>query len=210
MNFNPFPAPRRPIQHSTPASHQYMTIAGLSIGFNTPEGARSNFADGLETVQRLPPYAHRNVFAVDDFAGHTPTDWANNRSGVGPENVASYFVGVRAGQGMWFDFNQCENDTHHVAIVPSVQGVNPVTGKPASLDMQQYIRECPVHNIPFTGMSRTCDACGYKWPKQNYVATTGTPRRSFWLDGFRQADGRVPAVAFHRRSAARRRDTRPR
>lgn len=192
MTFNPFPAPqaKRP-----PAPRTHMTSGNLSIAFNTPDGARSRFVDGLETAQSLPPYARRNVFAVDDFAEQVPADWPRSASGVGAENIASYFVGVKAGQGMWFDFNSCATDTHHIAIVPSVQGVNPVTGRAASLDMQQYLSACPVHNTPF-GLSRHCADCGYKWPKQNYVATTGTPRGSFWLDGFRQADGRVRQWLF--------------
>ncbi len=190
-----FPAPPAPPAKRPPASRAHMSVSGLSIGFNTPPGARSNFVDGLETAQRLPPYAPRNVFSVDDFSGHVPADWESNRFGVGPENVASYFAGVKAGQGMWFNFNPCESDTHHIAIVPSVQGVNPVTGKAASLDMQQYETVCPVHNTPF-GHGRHCSECGYKWCKQNYVATTGTPRGQFWLDGFRQADGRVRQWLF--------------
>ncbi len=192
MTFNPFPAPKaaRP-----PAPRPNMTLGNLAIGFNTPEGARSRFVDGLEAAQSLPPYARRNVFSVDEFVGHAPADWPQSMAGVGAENIASYFVGVKAGQGMWFDFNPCANDTHHIAIVPSVQGVNPVTGRPASPDMQQYLTGCPVHNTAF-GLGRHCADCGYKWPKQNYVATTGSPRGSFWLDGFRQADGRVRQWLF--------------
>lgn len=191
MVFNPFPAD--PIKRP-PAARQHMTINGLSIGFNTPQGARSNFVDGLETAQRLPPHAPRNVFSVDDFAEHVPADWPKSKVGTGTD-IASYFVGVSAGQGMWFDFNQCSGDTHHIAIVPSIQGVNPVTGKPASLDMQQYETRCPMHKTAF-GHGRHCAECGYKWPKQNYVATTGTPAGSFWLDGFRQSDGRVRQWLF--------------
>ena len=190
-----FPAPRG---ERSPAPYPHMTIGSLygtlSIGLNTPPGARSDLSDGVEKAQRLPPYAKRNVYLVDEFAEHVPSDWARSESGRGAEMVSSYFVGVKPGQGMWFDFNPMQNDQFHIAVVPSVQGVNPVTGKPASLSMEQY-EKCPVHERPFA-RDRYCSGCEYKWPKQNYVATTGTPYGAFWLDGFRQADGKVRQWLF--------------
>lgn len=186
-----FPAPT---MSRPPSALQCMSIAGLAVSFHTPVGARSDFSDGIEKAQRLPPYAPRNVYAVNDFSGVAPAEWPRSAESMGAENVASYFAGVKAGQGMWFDFNRMNDDTHHVAIVPSVQGVNPITGCAGSLGMEQYT-ECPVHKTPFLE-GRHCTSCGYKWSKQNYLATTGTPRGMFWLDGFRQSDGRVRQWLF--------------
>jgi hypothetical protein len=90
---------------------------------------------------------------------------------------------------MWLDFNENSNNTHHVAIVISVQGINPITGMPCKdAQLEQYIEECPKHKIKF-GPDRYCSKCDYKWPKQNYVCTTGTPDGFLWLDGFRSVEG---------------------
>lgn len=186
-------------QKRLPQALSRMSIANLAIGFNTPLGARSESSDGIEKAQRLPPHAPRNVYSVDDFNEVVTTEWPRSAQGVGAENVASYFAGVKAGQGMWFDFNHMNDDTHHIAIVPSIQGVNPVTGLAGALGMEQYAA-CPVHKTPFAD-GHYCSACGYKWSKQNYVATTGTPRGMFWLDGFRQSDGRVRQWLFTEDSA---------
>jgi len=56
--------------------------------------------------------------------------------------------------------------------------------------LEQYIDTCPKHKISF-GPNRYCEKCGYKWPKQNYISTTGTPHGNLWLDGFRTAEGVV-------------------
>jgi len=56
--------------------------------------------------------------------------------------------------------------------------------------MEQYIDTCPKHKTKF-GPDRYCKKCDFKWPKQNYICTTGTPSGYFWLDGFKSAEGIV-------------------
>lgn len=185
--------PRKPQQRPL-VSHPAMSVAGLSVEFNTPEGARSRVNCGVEVAQGLPPYAHRSVFLVDGLNDNDRGDWPLSSHGQGANNVTSYFTGVRAGQGMWFNFNTMRSDEYHVAIVPSVQGVNPITGHAGSLNMEQY-ETCPVHRTPFES-GRFCRSCGYAWGKQNYLATTGTPPGYFWLDGFRQQDGKIRQWLF--------------
>jgi len=150
---------------------------GFSVGFNMPPALSG------EEIKTLPPYNKRMHFLVDKYPA-CPKDWLRSE-GI----VKSFFVPVVEGSGMWFDFNDNESHTHHVAIVISVQGVNPITGMPCNdAQLEQYIEECPKHKIKF-GPDRYCSKCDYKWPKQNYITTTGTPRGHFWLDGFRTAEG---------------------
>jgi len=56
--------------------------------------------------------------------------------------------------------------------------------------MEQYHKKCPVHGCDFK-QDYFCEECGYSWPGQNYMSTTGTPFGMFWLDGFRTPDGKV-------------------
>jgi hypothetical protein len=162
------------------SSYDYLMRAnGCSVGFNMPEAL-----DG-DTTFGLPPYRKRMPYLVDKFPA-CPTDWMRSEG-----KLKSYFVPVIEGDGMWLDFNNNESNTHHVAIVVSVQGINPITGLPCNdAHLEQYIEECPKHKIKF-GPDRYCKKCDYKWPKQNYICTTGTPEGYLWLDGFRAADGIV-------------------
>ena len=150
---------------------------GFSVGFNAPEALSG------EGFFRLPPYAKRMSYLVDKYPA-CPKDWMRSE-GI----VKSFFVPVKEGNGMWLDFNENENHTHNLAIVISVQGINPITGLPCNdAQLEQYIEECPKHKTKF-GPDRYCEKCGYKWPKQNYISTTGTPRGRLWIDGFRTAEG---------------------
>ena len=56
--------------------------------------------------------------------------------------------------------------------------------------LEQYRNKCPIHAYEFQ-QDRFCPECKFKWPPQNYLATTGTPVGMFWLDGFRTAEGQV-------------------
>jgi len=108
--------------------------------------------------------------------------------------ASSYFLGVKEDYGMWLDFNECSYHTHDVAIVISIQGINPITGQKMvgdnPLRLEQYHKKCPIHGT-FFKQDRFCEECGFKWPGQNYLATTGTPEMKLWLDGFRSSDGKV-------------------
>lgn len=151
----------------------------FSVGFNMPDALSG------DRTFRLPPYAKRMPYLVDKYPA-CPKDWLRSK-GI----VKSFFVPVIEGKGMWLDFNENENHTHHVAIVVSVQGVNPITGMSCNdAQLEQYIEECPKHKIKF-GPDRYCKKCDYKWPKQNYITTTATPSGMFWLDGFRTVEGVV-------------------
>ena len=151
----------------------------FSCGFNMPNALEGKGNYGL------PPYSKRMPFLVDKYPS-CPENWLRSEG-----KIKSYFVPVTEGKGMWLDFNENTNHSHHVAVVISVQGINPITGMPCEdAQMEQYIEECPKHKIKF-GTDRYCKKCDYKWPKQNYICTTGTPDGYFWLDGFRTIDGLV-------------------
>lgn len=156
-----------------------MRNSGFTVGLNMPTALSG------ETTFGLPPYSKRMPFLVDKYPS-CPKDWMRSEG-----KIKSFFVPVIEGRGMWLDFNENENNSHHVAIVISVQGVNPVTGMPChDAQLEQYIEECPKHKIKF-GPDRYCSKCDYKWPKQNYISTTATPRGLLWLDGFRTVEGVV-------------------
>lgn len=151
----------------------------FSVGFNMPEALSG------EKAFDLPPYARCKPRLVDKYTA-CPKDWLRSE-GI----IKSFFVPVVEGKGMWLDLNYNFNHTYHVAIVISIQGINPITGLPCKdSQLEQYNEECPKHKIKF-GPDRYCSKCDYKWPKQNYICTTGTPIGSLWLDGFRTVDGLV-------------------
>ena len=160
----------------------------LKCMFNMPEKFQSEFSDEDEMSHSLPPFAPMNVYPVDEYDA-CPNNWMN-----GSDIASSYFVGVEEDKGMWLDFNECFYHTHDVAVVISIQGVNPITGQKMvaekALKLEQYHKKCPIHNVKFK-QDRYCEKCGFKWPGQNYLSTTGTPEMQMWLDGFRSSDGKV-------------------
>ena len=151
----------------------------LTCGFNMPEALSGDSSFGL------PPYAKRMPYLVDEYPA-CPEKWMRSEG-----RTKSFFVPVEEGKGMWLDFNECNNHTHNVAIVISIQGINPITGLPCNdPQLEQYIDECPKHKVKF-GPDRYCKKCNFRWPKQNYICTTATPGGQFWIDGFKAADGIV-------------------
>jgi hypothetical protein len=137
----------------------------------------------------LPPCAPQRAYAVDSYPG-CPESWMR-----GDGTTQSFFVGVEPGRGMWLDFNGCFQHTHDVAVLVSVQGINPITGKAFDKNLEQFKERCPVHDVAFE-TERFCPSCKYKWPAQNYISTKSTPRGLLWIDGFRTDDGSVRQYVF--------------
>jgi hypothetical protein len=168
-----------------------MTINDLHCVFNMPKALKTESKEGNEVCQGLPPYAPRKAFKVDEY--NSPTSWMH-----GSSLANSYFVPIDAESGMWLDFNKNAFHKHDVAILISVQGVNPLDGQSmvdGAMHLRQYQSKCPKHDKEF-GADRYCDSCGYKWVPQNYLCTTGTPRGLLWLDGFLASDGVVRQYYF--------------
>lgn len=155
----------------------YMQVNGLRAQINTPDALIG------EEVHGLPPYKPVEFYPVDEYPA-CPDNWMH-----GSDKASSYFIPVDVGKGMWFDFTPNQTHTHDVAIVISVQGINPVTGQQVTaLNLEHYKTKCPVHDVEFQ-QDRFCPECGYKWPAQNYISTT--TGETLWLDGFRNAEGLV-------------------
>jgi len=170
--------------------NQQMIVNGLTCTLNMPKALKSRTSGANESSQGLPPYRQINAYPVDEYPA-CPDNWMH-----GSAKASSYFVPVQADHGMWLDFNGCRSHTHDVAIVVSIQGINPITGqKQDKLRLEKYKTKCPVCNISFK-QDRFCEKCKFSWPSQNYLATTGTPFGLFWLDGFRAADGVVRQYIF--------------
>lgn len=156
-----------------------MSVNGLYAEINTP------VAPTGEGINRLPPYDQQPAYVVEEYE-YCPSNWIH-----GSAKASSYFMALNPGRHLWIDFNSNSGNSHHVAVVISIQGINPITGQQTKeLRLEKYVDKCPVHNADF-GQDRYCDACGYKWPAQNYMSTTSTPRGEFWIDGFRAQDGTV-------------------
>jgi hypothetical protein len=154
-----------------------MEVNGLYARINTPEALSG------DCLHKLPPHCLRPTYAVDEYPA-CPANWMH-----GSSKASSYFVPVQVGRGMWFDFTMNAGNRYDIAVVISVQGVNPVTGKKVTeLNLEQYRDNCPIHNKPFQ-QDRYCEECGYKWPGQNYLATT--TGYTLWIDGFRNEKGEV-------------------
>jgi len=199
---------------------QSMIVNGLSAAVHTPKALKSEFSlvcnkcgrtsyfgvvdqnyldkidkqcpscdvemEILECPQGLPPYSIRPAYVVDEYPA-CPNEWMH-----GSGKSGSFFVPVETGRGMWFDFTSNQSHKHHVAVVISVQGINPVTGHKTNNDLglrlQQIKNKCPKHNVDLL-QDRYCPECKYKLPAQNYIATT--TGQTLWIDGFRGEDGQV-------------------
>lgn len=161
-------------------NNYWMKSGPLRCGFNTPAALSGDATFGL------PPFDMRPSYLVDEYPA-CPEAWMRSEG-----TLASYFTGVQEGRGIWLDFRDTLTHTPmHAAFVISVQGVNAITGLPCNdPHLEQYLESCPKHDIKF-GPERFCSKCNYRWPKQNYLASTATHRDTLWLDGFRAADGVV-------------------
>jgi len=134
-----------------------------------------------EQVHGLPPGQPIPVFPIAALPG-APDSWVRE--------AGAYVCPIDVGWGLWFDWTM--NDAMNTTIVPSVKGMNPITGrKLEGLGLEQYADKCPVHDKPFSH-GYFCEECNYSWPPQNYVCHPNT----LWWDGFRQPDGTVRQFFF--------------
>lgn len=142
-----------------------------------------------EGLHQLPPYDRKHLFLVDDYPD-CPKAWPRSSG-----KVSSYFLPVEAGKHLWLDFNANYSNNHNVAILLSVQGINPITGQKPSQKLEQYRENCPIHGTPF-GHDLLCTECGYKWPAQNYITTASTPHGLLWIDGWKTGENEIRGFLF--------------
>lgn len=129
----------------------------------------------------LPPGSDIEVFPVDAFKHPLPS-WI---TGAG-----NFVVPVQPEWGLWFDWR--ENDSYNCAVMPTIKGMNPITGqKTQGYSLEHYLEKCPVHGTPFKD-GLFCEECNYRWPAQNYIAAPNV----LWWDGFRTSDGEVRQFFF--------------
>lgn len=151
-----------------------------------PPALIGRWANGEEVGQSLPPYAPVEAHLVDEYPD-LPEEWERSTA-----DTACYVVGLKEGNGMWFDFTSLAyHPTHNVAVRMSMQGVCVITGVEVvggQMPLHQYKRNCPTHNVPF-GPNLRCNECGFDWPAQNYLASTAPA--IMWIDGFRASDGKT-------------------
>jgi hypothetical protein len=145
---------------SVPAPISMIEVNGAYLQVNLPPASKSVVSgSGEEYAQGLPPYARTSVYRTRDIP-NAPLEWG--------KSDYEFAVPVANGSGMWLDFNYNTRNSHHVAIMISMQGINALTREnmltPEGLQMK-------------------------KLPEQNYLATTGTPSPLLWLDGFKSEDG---------------------
>ena len=134
-----------------------------------------------ESVFGLPPGEAVEVLPIGALPG-CPESWVRA--------AGTYVCPVSTDWGLWFDWTM--NDSYNTAIIPSVKGMNPITGqKIEHIGMEQYRDKCPIHSTEFSH-ERYCKECDYKWPAQNYVCYPDT----LWWDGFRAPDGSVRQFFF--------------
>jgi hypothetical protein len=132
-------------------------------------------------VHGLPQGSPVPVYPIASLPG-CPSDWVRE--------AGTYVCPIEVGWGLWFDWTK--NDALNTAVIPSVKGMNPITGrKLEGFGMEAYVDKCPIHDEPFAH-GRKCEKCGYEWPSQNYVCAPDT----LWWDGFRQPDGCVRQFFF--------------
>jgi hypothetical protein len=132
-------------------------------------------------VHGLPSGTPIEVYPVDVFE-HPLSHWI---TGAG-----NYVIPVDSDWGLWFDFTN--NDSMNTAVLPSVKGMNPITGRRTNgFVLERYEEKCPEHNEKFKD-GNFCEKCDFKWPDQNYIAYPNT----LWWDGFRTSDGKVRQFFF--------------
>jgi len=168
----------------------------FSVELHLPPATISRLGqDREEVVQRLPPPCPCDVHLVEDYPAARER-WGRELI----EGGANYLCGVSGRRGLWFDLNGLHHDSHHIATVINIQGVNAVSGPGTSVDdLQQYRRNCPIHGTPFEsrdGKDYFCSSCDFPWPPQNYLASNATPQNLLWLDGWRDSDGVVRQAIF--------------
>lgn len=167
-----------------------MKVGDFSCELHMPNKLSQKVVNGEEIAQRLPPCSPVTPYPVDFYQG-CPDNWMH-----GSDIAGSYFLGVEEDKGMWLNFNGCNALNHDVAIVISIQGINPITGlKTEAIRLEQYKKKCPIHDIDFQ-QDRFCSKCNFQWPAQNYITTTSTPDGRLWIDGFRRPDGTVRQYIF--------------
>ncbi len=168
---------------------------GARVGIHMPPAIVGRWENGEEVGNGLPPYEQIEAFPVDDYPA-LPEEWA--RSGDG---MRSHVIGLKNGKGMWFDFRALTQLDREMAVRLAVQGVCALTGHPTDAEnggdemaLIQFRNRCLRHPHVAFGPDRFCSECGYKWPAQNYLSTTGTDARFgvvLWLDGFCKTTGKV-------------------
>lgn len=122
-----------------------------------------------DSDSKLPPGMPIPVLPVD-YLKSRPESW------IGGEG--SYVCPVDPEWALWFNWSM--NNTSETAILPSVKGMNPITGQRVQgLGLEEYSDECPIHKKPFS-KGKLCTECGYKWPDQNFVSMPN----SLHLDGY--------------------------
>jgi hypothetical protein len=152
----------------------FLSVPGdnrLGLVVNLPPAIKGRGVNGL------PPYAPVVGYDVDKYPA-APADWPRSEG-----TLASYFVAVRDGCGMWLDLNACRSHSHHVAAVVSIQGINPLTGRKTDKQELEKYQDDPSIEPWLRGY-------------QNYLATTCTPSGLMWIDGFRAQDGTVRQYVF--------------
>lgn len=134
-----------------------------------------------DKVFGLPSGIPIPVFPIFSLPG-CPDNWVRE--------AGSYVCPVDSEWGLWFNWTL--NDSLNTAIVPSVKGMNPITGQKINgFGLEMYADKCPIHDVTFSH-GRVCEKCGYEWPSQNYVSYPNV----LWWDGFRQPDGTVRQFFF--------------
>jgi len=134
-----------------------------------------------EGTHGLPPGDRIPIYPIAALPG-SPESWVRE--------AGTYVCPVDSDWGLWFDWTM--NNNLNTAVLPSVKGMNPITGqKLDGFGMQMYADKCPIHDTPFAH-GCLCEKCGYEWPPQNYVSHPNT----LWFDGFRQPDGSVRQFFF--------------
>lgn len=156
-----------------------LTVPGeprLGLVVNLPS-AYTAATTAAQNPRRLPSYNPVAGHAVDDYAA-CPETWPRRAGTTG-----SYFVAVEEGRAMWLDFNVCVTHPYHVAVVVTIQGINPLTGRRTAAPALERYPDDPSVETWLRG-------------RQNYLSTVGTPVGLFWIDGFRAQDGTVRQYVF--------------
>lgn len=160
-----------------------MSALGYGCDLHSPKALSGPHA------HNLPPYALVPAHLVDAYP-NAPDNWMRSEG-----KRASYFVGIEEGTGMWLDFNSNWSHPEETAILISVQGVNPLDGLKSDGKLAKY-SQCPVHRLSLHPADRHCPQCGFAWPAQNFLSTSGTPIGQLWIDGFRSSDGQTRQFLF--------------
>ena len=97
--------------------------------------------------------------------------------------LGTILFGITEGSKFHFTFSSHEQE---YAVIPSIKGINPLTGLEATSDLTSHQRGSYCPQDPTHGVLKKggyCPKCGMHWPEYNFVYVRGSTTLDSWRTG---------------------------